>query len=378
MRSFWDSDRAPEELDAAIAKLRTEQPNPVFWMFGKTQSGKTSIIRYLTGAEDAAIGSGFRPCTKHTRSYPFPTADAPVLTFLDTRGVDEPGYDPAEDIAACDAQSQIMIVTAKLRDLAQGGVREGLRKVRAANPRRPVALVLTCLHEVAPTAQHPQPYPYASPGDAADPTRRLIAEQAKQFGSLADRVVAVDLTKPEEGYADPNYGGDTLKQVLLDSLPAAYRQTLIRLDDATGELKDLHLKHAMPFIIGYSSLAASAGALPIPFVDLVLLPGIQARMVFHLAKLYGQPLSAERFLELAGSLGLGLLARQAIREVTKLIPFVGSAAGGALAWASTYALGRAFCLYYQEVHEGHVPDPARLKQFYHQQLADAEKRWRGT
>jgi uncharacterized protein (DUF697 family) len=99
-------------------------------------------------------------------------------------------------------------------------------------------------------------------------------------------------------------------------------------------------------------------------------------MVYHLAKLYGQPLDGKRFLELAASLGLGLIARQAIREVVKFIPFVGSAAGSALAWGSTYALGRAFCLYYQEVHDGHVPDPARLKRFYHEQLTEAERRWK--
>ena len=75
---------------------------PVFWLFGRTQSGKTSLIKYLTGAEEAEIGQGFRPCTRFSRSYQFPTAEAPLITFLDTRGMDEPGYDPAEDLAEFD------------------------------------------------------------------------------------------------------------------------------------------------------------------------------------------------------------------------------------------------------------------------------------
>ncbi|MGL4420101.1 MAG: YcjF family protein [Gemmataceae bacterium] len=373
LRTLWDTDINPAELEAALAELRARQPAPVFWLFGKTQSGKTSIVRHLTGADDATIGTGFRPTTRTTRYYPFPTAEAPLLGFLDTRGLDEPGYDPAEDIAHCDRQAHQMIVTAKLRDLAQGTIREALEDVREVNPRRPVLLVLTCLHEVDPTAQHPQPHGTQLSEDA----EQLIAEHRAQFGKLVDAVVAIDLTRPSEGYTDPNYGGEALKQKLLEMLPEAYRQSFVRLDDATGTLKELHLKHAMPVIIGYASMAASAGAMPVPFVDLVMLPAIQARMVFHLAKLYGQPMSGARFLELAGSLGLGLLARQAVREVAKLIPFVGSAAGAALAWGSTYALGRAFCLYYQEVHEGHVPDPVRLKLYYQQQLADAQKRWRG-
>jgi uncharacterized protein (DUF697 family) len=86
-------------------------------------------------------------------------------------------------------------------------------------------------------------------------------------------------------------------------------------------------------------------------------------------------MTATRFLEAAASLGMGLLARQAVREVVKFIPFVGSAAGAALAGASTYALGRAFCQYYQDVHEGHVPNPQALRKLYQDQLAAAERAW---
>lgn len=163
MKALWRTDAAPPALDAALADLRAKVPTPVFWLFGKTQTGKTSIIKFLTGAEDAAIGSGFRPCTRTSRMYPFPTPEAPLLTFLDTRGLDEPGYDPAEDIAAFDQQAHVMVVTAKLTDLAQGNVREALSKVRAANPSRPVVLALTTLHEAYPFQQHPQPYPFAHP-----------------------------------------------------------------------------------------------------------------------------------------------------------------------------------------------------------------------
>jgi uncharacterized protein (DUF697 family) len=386
VRRLWRPDIVTIDLEKELADLRVKIPAPVFWLFGKTQSGKTSLIRYLTGAEDAAIGNGFRPCTRTSRVYPFPTPDVPVLTFLDTRGVDEPGYDPAEDIAAFDADAHLMVVTCRLTDFAHGGVRDALRKVRDANRKRPVVLALTCLHEPHPQEQHPQPYPFdplavkpgkppAVTGPVPDDVARLVTEQAAQFEGLVDRIVPVDLTRPEEGYADPNYGGEALKRVLVDALPGAYRATFARVTEVTTHLKDLHLRHAIPVIVSYSSLAATAGALPIPFVDLLLLPAIQAKMVHALGALYGQPMTAARFLEAAASLGLGLLARQAVREVTKFIPFVGSAAGAALAWASTYALGRAFCEYFQRVHEGHVPSPQALKRLYQEQLAAAERAW---
>jgi len=392
-RIFTGGDDTPPELDATLAELRAKTPSPVFWLLGKTQSGKSSIVKYLTGADEAAVGSGFRPCTRTSREYRFPSADAPLLTFLDTRGVDEPGYDPKEDIAAFDEKAHVMIVTAKATDFAQGNIRHALEPIRAANPHRPVILSVTCLNEAIPRQPHPVPYPFLenpspqppprsgegeqiqSPGKGfvPEPLLRSIEEHKRAFAGLFDHCVPIDLTKPDDGFPDPQYGGPALKRALLDALPGAYRQTLLRLKDATDALKDVHLRHALPVIVAYSSMAASAGAVPVPFVDLIILPGIQSRMVHQLAKLYGQPMSAERFKEVATSLGIGLLARQAVRELAKLIPYVGSVAGAAVAWASTYALGRAFCLYYQEVCDGHVPDARKLKKFYHEQYAAAEK-----
>lgn len=374
-KAVWNTDATPEGLDKALHELRSQSPTPVFWLFGKTQTGKTTIIHHLTGAEEAAIGNGFRPCTRTSREYPFPTPDAPLLKFLDTRGLDEPGYDPAADIAAFDSQAHVMIVTAKITDLAQGNVREGLRQIRAVNSRRPVILVLTCLHEVYPQQQHPQPYPYAEAAGGDEKVRRLIDEHATAFAGLFDVIVPIDITKKDEGFDDPTYGGDHLKRTLLNYLPEAYRQSLARTDHLTEKLKDLHQEHAGPIILGYTSLAGTAGALPIPLLDLALLPAIQTRMVYHLARIYGQELSAVRFMELAGSIGLGLLARTAVRQVAKLIPGVGSAAGATLAAASTFALGKAFCRYYEEVHEGHVPDAAKLKSYYHEQLTEAHRQW---
>jgi uncharacterized protein (DUF697 family) len=193
-----------------------------------------------------------------------------------------------------------------------------------------------------------------------------------------DAVVPVDLTPPLEGFNDPNYGGDFLKKNLLDALPAAYRQTMITLDEATHELQDLYAQHALPHILGYSSLAATAGAIPIPWLDLLIIPSIQTRMIYHLARFYGQPMTANRFLELAGSMGAGLLMRQAVREVVKFIPYVGSVAGSALAGASTFALGKAFCYYYSAVHKGHVPNAEDLRRYYQEQLALAEKHWKAA
>src|SRR5471032_2631921 len=128
-----------EQLDRARERL----PVPVFWLFGKTQSGKTSVVKYLTGADRAEIGKGFRPCTRFSSLYQFPTPEAPLATFLDTRGLDEPGYDPAEDLARFNNEAHVVVVVVKVLDHAQENVLKHLTTLRQAQRRRPVVLVLT-------------------------------------------------------------------------------------------------------------------------------------------------------------------------------------------------------------------------------------------
>src|SRR5262249_58615493 len=136
-------------------------------------------------------------------------------------------------------------------------------------------------------------------------------------------------------------------------------------DEATSELQDLFARHALPHILGYSSLAASAGAIPVPWVDLLIIPGIQTRMIYHLARLYGQPLKGERFLELASTLGMGMVVRQAVREVVKFIPVIGSVVGAAMAGGAALALGQAVCFYYSAVPKGPLPQPADPRRDLH-------------
>ncbi len=146
VRNLFSPSARAARLQAHLERLRQQTPVPVLWLFGKTQSGKTSIIKYLTGIESAEIGKGFQPCTRFSRRYQFPLGEAPLVTFLDTRGLDEPGYDPTEDLAEFNDSSHVLLVTVKALDHAQENVLTHLRTIRQAKPARPVVLVLTCLH----------------------------------------------------------------------------------------------------------------------------------------------------------------------------------------------------------------------------------------
>jgi len=367
-------------LHRRLDDLTRKTPAPCLWLIGKTQSGKTSIIKYLTGAEEAEIGQGFAPCTRFSREYAFPTKDIPLLKFLDTRGLEEPGYDAGDDLAAFDKQAHVVIITIRVLDHALAAMIPHLQRIRRSQPDRPVILVLTCLHEAYPQQQHPLPYPFDSSGQQASAVpgelQRSIERHRTELDGLYDYVVPLDLTQTIDGFNEPHYGGQQLIDTLVQALPAGYRQTLLMLEKMTHSLQEHYAHKALPHIMGYSALAATAGAFPIPWIDMLILPAIQTQMIHQIARLYGQPLNGKRFLELASTLGLGIFMRQAIRELTKFIPFVGSAMGAVLAGSSTFALGKAFCYYYSAVHQGHVPQASELKRYYQEQLCQAEQFWK--
>lgn len=97
MATFWPAWRrsacaTQADYEKEIEQLRRKAPIPSLWLFGKTDSGKSSTIRYLTGAESATIGEGYRPETKTSRRFDFPDSVEPLLSFIDTRGLGEAAY----------------------------------------------------------------------------------------------------------------------------------------------------------------------------------------------------------------------------------------------------------------------------------------------
>jgi uncharacterized protein (DUF697 family) len=378
LQSLWNRRWLSEdEYRAELAAMNARRPTPLFWMLGKTGSGKTSIVRYLTGAADAEIGSGFRPQTTTSRRYDFPAPETPLLRFLDTRGLGEAGYDPAEDIERFDADAHMLIVTVRLMDHALSEMVETLRKIRAARPSRPALLVLTCVHEAYPGEQHPEPDPVDSgrwPEQAPEDIQRSFQRQQERFATLVDRVVMVDLTRADDGYHNPTLGGQQLTNALVELLPAALRDTLVSWRDARGAFRDLMTRRAEPYILGYSVAAASAAAVPVPWVDLPVVFAIQAHLVAKLSQMHDQPTTKE-LLQALGPLSARVLTRFALRELLKAVPVVGQAANAALAFSYTYAMGKACVWYLQRSRDGHVPSTESLKEIWQAEIESATRLW---
>jgi uncharacterized protein (DUF697 family) len=309
----------------------------------------------------------------------FPTPSEPLVEFLDTRGLGEVHYDPREDIRAFDETTHVVVVTARLKDQALEDVISPLREIRRAQPSRPVLLALTCLHELYPRQQHPLPDPFIEaeiPDSMPVDVQKALRHQQARFAGLVDRMVPIDLTRPDDGFQPPDFGGERLESALVELLPAGYRQTLLQLHEAMTSLRDLNERRAMPYIMSYSVMAATAAAVPVPWVDLPIVGGIQTHLVYKLAAIYGQPLDRHSTLAALAPLGGRMALRQLVRESLKAIPWLGAAANAAVAYAYTFALGKASCWYFGQLRQGNAPSAEELQQVWKEQLRSAAEIWK--
>lgn len=362
-----------QTLEKALLQASKSQPPPVLWLLGKTQSGKTSIIRSLTGSDKAEIGNGFRPCTRTARLYDFP-ASAPLVRFLDTRGLGETAYDPEEDIRVCESQAHLIIVVMKAVDLQQDAVLKVLHAVRKRHPDWPVLLVQTCLHEAYPADfDHPQPYPFDKDtwqNFAPPDLERVLTAQRALFSALpgqgAVMSVPVDLTLESDGFVPADYGLEALWNGI-ESVSSLGLRALLRNDSG---LHDAFADAAHPHIVGYSVAAAAVGALPL--VDLALVPSLQIKLLHTLATLYQRPWSNRTISEFFSLLGTGFmtgyLMRWVGRGLVKLIPAwgqtFGAVWGASTSAAITFALGKAAVYYLAHQGEGIPIDSAALRNVY--------------
>lgn len=364
------------ELNAKLQEVRQHLPVPVFWLLGKAQSGKTSIISTLTGASWAEIGNGFQPCTKTARFFDFPDSQSAFIRFLDTRGLAETDYDPEEDMAWCGQQAHLLVIVAKAMDHQQDSVLEAARAIHKQHPEWPVIVAQTCLHEGYPgrDMEHIQPYPYDglpfAPGVPTDLGRSLL-KQRETFAGLDARFVALDFTLPEDGYSPADHGVEALWTAIEATLPLGLR-SLFGQSEPRRLLNDGYARKAHPHIIGYALCAGLAAALPVPAASLGLASAIQAKLFQSIASIYGLNLTAQSVAEVGSALGLGVLAGMGGRELAKLIPGYGQTLGlgvaGLYTAAVTYALGQVFCLYFAGTLRGHAFSAQALRELYREEF----------
>jgi uncharacterized protein (DUF697 family) len=116
-----------------------------------------------------------------------------------------------------------------------------------------------------------------------------------------------------------------------------------------------HLEQADLIVKKYMNWSFVGGLIPIPFVDLAAVSGIQVKMLYDLAKLYDVQFKTQAaqsaVASLLGSVVPSVVTNSALGVGLKFIPIVGTTLGvitmPALSLASTYAIGRIFTTHFE-------------------------------
>ncbi|MEI4488626.1 kinase [Frigidibacter sp. MR17.14] len=340
---------------------QAEQALPILWMLGKTAAGKSSLIRLLTALDAVEIGNGFTPCTRSARRFDFPPG-APLLRFLDTRGLGEARYDPAEDLASCAGHSHALLLVCRLDDPVQGELAAAAGAVLRQGSHA-AGIVYTGADLI------PDP-------EARRRARSAIAAQLKR--AIGRDLPAVEVALPETDLPESAPPGAAARQAVIDLLVELLPSAALLLERrATGEGEQAAFDRLRNRVLFYAGLAGSSDALPV--VGAVSVPGLQAAMLRDLAAEHGVGWTTETVRAFLGALGAGILLRYSasfgLRQAAKLIPVygqtLGAAVSGSISFGATYALGRAASYFLYRQSQGKPADEAELRETFRRAFARA-------
>lgn len=124
-----------------------------------------------------------------------------------------------------------------------------------------------------------------------------------------------------------------------------------------------------------------AGLIPVPFVDIVAVSGVQLKMLAELSKVYGIEFQENRgkaiISSLIGYIVPSTLSFGSLGSLLKAVPVVGAFVGGPsmalFCGASTYALGKVFIQHFESGGTFLTLDPAKVKEYFERAFEEGSK-----
>lgn len=329
-----------EAFEAAFADAEVTIGRFNLAVFGKTGVGKSTLVNAIFGESVAATGIG-RPVTMGSHLYVHRTGK---LGIYDTQGL-EVGRDTTriiDELTGFIDNSRTMPFAEQVH-LAWYCVRATDRRfeeTEAAFIRElagvglPVILVMTQVPGRRDAAGHL----FVAP-DAVELGRQIEAMGLPIHAGRAFMVNAL---------VDPFTGVE--QHGLLELLDATFQCAP---DEATDALvaaqkidPERKAKAAEKAVNAAAAAATGAGFTPIPFADAAVLIPIQIGMMAKIANIYDIPMQRATVASLAATTVTTQAGRAAATGLLKLVPGVGTLAGGAItggvAGTVTYAVGTAW------------------------------------
>ena len=317
-------------------------------IFGKTGTGKSTLINAVFGTEVAKTGIG-EPVTQGSHLY---VDRRGTLGIFDTRGL-EIGRDDGALIR-------------ELRDVIKG-----LRKKPLSEQ---IHCAWYCVRGMDRRFEEAEAKFIRALADLDIPVLLVLTQVPRrdnQFHpdvvSLAHHIESLHLPilggRPFMTYAmrdqfsgQPPYGLSELVHATFQAVPEAVQAALVAAQRVDLDAK---ARAAQGFIGATVTASAVAAASPIPFSDAALLVPLQLAMMARIAQLYGMGVDKAGIAAVASTAVATTAGRASFTSLFKLIPGAGTIAGGVIsasvASVFTFAMGQAWLTVCQKASGGALP-----------------------
>ena len=331
---------AQEAIDAIDDKIKNLNTLNII-VAGKTGVGKSTLINAVFRDKLAETGMG-KPVTDHMRKI---SKKGIPLSIYDTRG-----FELGKEVQQQVKQEVVETIS---KGLATQDINKAIHCIwycinTASNRVEPEEI--EWLKELSKENQITQVpiivvLTQSFSKKNADTMRKMIIDENLDVVQVVP-VLAEDYEIDEE-YVAKSYGLDVLIHIMGEALPDELMDTLQNVQIASLAEKKKRAQAA----IAMATLAATGeGAAPIPFSDCALLIPTQIGMIASITVIFGFNVNKSILTAfLSSTLGAGgatLLGKTVVSNLVKLIPGVGTIAGGAISAATagvlTAALGEAY------------------------------------
>ena len=316
-----------QKLDEALVRLGRVN----ILIVGKTGVGKSTLVNAVFRGNLAETGDG-RPVTRTTREI---RKEGIPLSVFDTRGLEIGEY-----------QSTLQELEKFL-----------LERRRSEDPNQHIHIAWICVMEESRRVEDAET-------KLAEMLDRYVPIVAVVTKSIADngfrhkvqellpqarntvRVLAKEMVL-DGGHTIPATGLENLVDITMTLVPESQRDALAAAQRVSINHK---LQRAHAIVISLALSAGGVGATPIPFSDAIAIVPIQVTMLASISAVWGLSTSTAYLGTLVSGAITGaggtLIGRAAAAELLKLIPGVGTVAGGIInagvASALTTAFGEAY------------------------------------
>lgn len=336
-----NTDRIAQDAINAIAEKIKNLNTLNIIVAGKTGVGKSTLINAVFREKLAQTGMG-KPITDHMRKI---TKKGIPLSIYDTRG-----FELGKEVQTQVKQEIIETIS---KGLAKKDINKAIHCIwycinTASNRVEPEEI--QWIKELSRENQITQVpiiivLTQSFSKKNADALRKMLLEENLDVVQIVP-VLAQDYEIDDE-YIAKSYGLDALIHVMGQALPEELMDTLQNVQIASLTEKK---RRAQAAIATATVAAAGEGAAPIPFADCAFLIPTQIGMIASITVIFGFDVNKSILTAfLSSTLGAGgatLLGKTVVASIVKVIPGIGSVAGGAIsagtAGVITAALGEAY------------------------------------